>query len=276
MKASITALVENTANRVGLTAEHGLCFHIETDGGDLLFDTGQGRALLPNADELEVDLGRLDRVVLSHGHFDHTGGLVGLLDRIGEREVLAHADALRPKLAVQKGREREIGLPAPVEELERAGARFVGCAGPVEAIPGVTATGPVPRVTDFEPVSPRFRVRSNGTLAQDEILDDQALVVHTSAGPYVVLGCAHAGLINTLLYASELAGTRQLAGVVGGTHLVDADEARLERTVQELGQFDLAQVAPCHCTGFRGQVALWQAFGDRFALTTVGDRLELT
>jgi len=276
VKASLTALVENTANRVGLIAEHGLCFLVEIDGRGLLFDTGQGRALLPNADELEVDLSRLDRVVLSHGHFDHTGGLLALLGRIGEREVVAHADALEPKLAVRKGQEREIGIPTPVEELEQAGARFVECAGPMEVIPGVTATGPVPRVTDFESVSPRFKVRRNGGLAQDEIRDDQALIVHTDAGPYVVLGCAHAGLVNTLLYVSELTGTRQLAGVVGGTHLVDADEARLERTVQELGQFDLAQMAPCHCTGFRGQVALWQAFGDRFALTTAGDRLDLS
>ena len=275
MKATLTVLVENTTKRPRLIAEHGLSLLVEAEGKCLLFDTGQGRTLLPNAEELEVDLSCLDRIVLSHGHFDHTGGLLGLLGHIAGCEVLAHADALEPKYSVRGGQEREIGLPVRLPELNQAGGQFVDVAGPVEVIPGVTATGPVPRVTDFEPVSPRFKARLNGGWTQDELRDDQALVVHTDAGPYVVLGCAHAGLINTLLYASELAGTRQLAGVAGGTHLVDADEARLERTVQELRQFDLAQVAPCHCTGFRGQVALWQAFGDRFAQTTAGDRLEL-
>lgn len=274
MAARITALVENTANRVGLVAEHGLACLVEVGERSVLWDTGQGMALLPNADAMEVDLGAVDAIALSHGHFDHTGGLRDLLARIGGREVWAHPDALQAKYAVRAGEEeRAIGLPQPWAELEAAGARFRPCEGPVAPIPGVTASGPVPRVTDFEPVSARFQVKEHGGFVPDLLLDDQFLLVESENGPTVVLGCAHSGLINTLLYASELAGTRHFAAVAGGTHLVDADEARIARTVAELAQFDIDCLAACHCTGFKGQVALWQAFGTRFRVMTAGEKL---
>ena len=247
---------------------------METKEGTVLFDTGQGQVLIPNAAAMEVDLGRVDRIVLSHGHFDHTGGLRPVLDRIGTREVLAHPEALVSKYSVRKGNVREIGMPESRQILERAGASFCLNEEPTEVIPGITLTGRIPRVTDFEKVSSRFQAGSEGNLQQDMLWDDQALIVETEEGPVVVLGCAHAGLINTLLYAKELIGGRCFAGVIGGTHLVDADPVRLERTVDFLKQFDIGRIAPCHCTGFRGQVALWKAFGERFVLNTAGNRLE--
>jgi len=271
----LVTLVENTANRVGLVGEHGLACLIEVGEESVLWDTGQGNALLPNAEKLEVDLASLAGIALSHGHFDHSGGLQELLTRIGPRTVWAHPAAFVGKFAVRAGEaERDIGMPNPRAELEAAGARVQTFEGPTELVPGVLASGAVPRVTDFEPVSPRFKVRENGSFAPDLLPDDQFLVVESAAGPVVVLGCAHSGLINTLLYAAELARTRHFAAVVGGTHLVDADEVRLERTATELRQFDIDCLAACHCTGFRGQVALWQAFGERFRVVNTGDVLE--
>jgi len=272
LKTTITTLVENTAQGKGLLAEHGLAFLIETRAGTILFDAGQGMVLLPNADVLEVDIDSAERIFLSHGHFDHTGGLRQVLSRIGSREVFAHPHALAPKYSVRRGETRRIGIPETREELEQAGARFCLHEEPVELLPGVTATGPVPRVTDFERVSSRFQTGSAGTLRQDELLDDQSLIVETDEGPVVVLGCAHAGLINTLLHVRELVGESRLAGVIGGTHLVDADEARLQCTVAALGGFDIGRLVPCHCTGFRSQVALWEACGERFVANAVGKR----
>jgi 7,8-dihydropterin-6-yl-methyl-4-(beta-D-ribofuranosyl)aminobenzene 5'-phosphate synthase len=273
MPTTILTLVENTVRRAKLLAEHGLSFLIQTQKETVLFDTGQGKTVLANADSLKVDINTVDRIVLSHGHFDHTGGLRHVLKRIGPRDVLAHPDALLPKYSVLKGEVREIGIPDSRKALEKAGARFVLSTGPVEVAPGVTATGCVPRVTPFEVVGERFQARSNGDWAQDDIWDDQALIVQTSKGPVVVLGCAHAGLINTLLYASELVGGKRFAAVVGGTHLVDADKRRIQLTLEALEQFEIARFAPCHCTGFDGQVALLGGFRDRFALNETGVRI---
>ena len=274
MKAAILTLVENTAQGQGILAEHGLSFLVETGEGTVLFDTGQGQVLIPNAATMEVDLGKVDRIVLSHGHFDHTGGLRPVLDQIGPREVLAHPQALVPKYSVHQGNVREIGMPESQQVLEREGANFCLYEDPVEVIPGITLTGRIPRVTDFEEISSRFRIGTEENLHQDMLWDDQALIVESEEGPVVVLGCAHAGLINTLLYVKERVGGRSFAGVIGGTHLVDAGSVRLERTVDALKQFDIGRIAPYHCTGFRGQVALWESFGERFVLNRAGDRLE--
>lgn len=273
MKATILTLVENTAQGKGILAEHGASFLVETREGTVLFDTGQGQVLIPNAAVMEVDLERVDRIVLSHGHFDHTGGLRQVLNRIGPREVLAHPEALVPKYSVHEGNVRAIGMPESRQILEQEGASFCLNEDPVEVIPGITLTGRIPRVTDFEQVSSRFRTGPEENLQQDMLWDDQALIVETEEGPVVVLGCTHAGLINTLLYAEELIGGSCFAGVIGGTHLVDADPVRLERTVDALRPFDIGRIAPCHCTGFRGQVALWQSLGERFVLNRAGDRL---
>lgn len=270
---TILVLVENTVRRTDLIAEHGLSFLIQNRDGTVLFDTGQGAALLPNAERLKLDLSSVDRIVLSHGHHDHTGGLKAVLEHIGPREVLAHPDALQPKLAATRDEVRTIGMPDRAS-LERAGARFDLSDAPREVVPGVTATGTVPRNTDFEVVPDRFQRFDGDRRVHDEIWDDQALVVETGEGPVVVLGCAHAGLINTLDYVSELTGERRFAAVVGGTHLVEADEAAVRNTMEALQGFSIGRLAPCHCTGFAGQATMWQHFGESFAVTGTGDRLE--
>lgn len=270
MATTIRTLVENTALKAGVIGEHGLAFLIETEHGAVLFDTGQGHALLHNAKKMDVNLRAVKRIVLSHGHFDHTGGLHKVLEKIGMREVFAHPDALCPKYAVRDSDVRDIGLPISRAILEMAGARFCLHEGPKDILPGITATGYIPRTTDFETIHPRFQTGSRDHLTPDEIRDDQALIVETSAGIAVVLGCAHAGLINTLLYAEKLTGSRKFTCVIGGTHLVDADERYIQHTVDALSQFDIGMMAPCHCTGFHGQVALLKAFGDRFVLNTAG------
>jgi 7,8-dihydropterin-6-yl-methyl-4-(beta-D-ribofuranosyl)aminobenzene 5'-phosphate synthase len=273
VNVSITALVENTAQGEGILAEHGLSFLIETPAARVLFDTGQGMALLPNVEKLNADLSSTDAIVLSHGHFDHTGGLMRALEKTGSVPVVAHPDALGKKLSVRKGRRRSIGIPFGREALEAAGADLRLDEGPQEVAEGVTATGAVPRVTDFERVAEVFQVPDAEGLRHDTIPDDQSLVVDTPEGPALVLGCAHAGLINTLIHAADLAGTKRFAAVIGGTHLVDADEARLDRTASELSGFEIGRLGACHCTGFRGQVALYQALGERFLHVRAGDRL---
>jgi len=276
MVLRIRTLVEDTVEKPDLVGEHGLSLLIATPDGDILFDTGQGAALVRNAVRMGVDWKRITSIVLSHGHYDHTGGLAGVLAETGARPVFAHPSAFVPKYSKKTGELRSVGMPACRETLEGAGMQLRTCTAPVEVAPGVLATGPIPRVTGFEQVPPHFLTASakKSDLVHDLLEDDQALILGSRSAPVVVLGCAHAGIVNTLLYAAQLAGTNRFSLVIGGTHLIDADEMRLQRTLEALRQFEIMKIAPCHCTGLRGQFALWQNLGAAFQANHTGDRFE--
>jgi 7,8-dihydropterin-6-yl-methyl-4-(beta-D-ribofuranosyl)aminobenzene 5'-phosphate synthase len=277
MHIRIVTLVENTVQKLGLIAEHGLSLLISTPGGNLLFDTGQGQTLVPNAKQLGIDLKSISTIVLSHGHSDHTGGLAPLLEEIGPRLVFVHPSAFSHKFSNRNGQLRPIGVPWSKEALEHGGMKLHSCLGPVEVMPGVLATGPIPRVTDFEQIPPHLLADSpNGLgLVHDSLEDDQAVILdeHGTA-PVVVLGCSHSGIVNTLLYAAKLTGSRRFSLVIGGTHLMDANKTVLEKTLDSLRQFEIMRIAPCHCTGLRGQWALSESFGDTFLTNSTGDRIE--
>ena len=276
MVLRIRTLVEDTVEKPDLIGEHGLSFWISTPDGDILFDTGQGAALVRNAVRIGIDWKRITSIVLSHGHYDHTGGLASVLAETGAKPVFAHPSAFAPKYSRKTGELRSIRMPASRETLESAGMQLRACTAPVEVAPGVLATGPIPRVTGFEQVPPHFLTlpAEKSDLVPDLLEDDQALILGPRSAPVVVLGCAHAGIVNTLLYAAELAGTNRFSLVIGGTHLIDADEMRLQRTLEALRQFEIMKIAPCHCTGLRGQFALWEQFGAVFQPNHTGDRIE--
>jgi 7,8-dihydropterin-6-yl-methyl-4-(beta-D-ribofuranosyl)aminobenzene 5'-phosphate synthase len=276
MVLKIRTLVEDTVEKPDLIREHGLSLLISTPDGDILFDTGQSAALPWNAVRMGVDWKRVTSIVLSHGHYDHTGGLAGVLAETGARPVFAHPSAFAPKYSKKTGKLRSIGVPANLDTLQGAGMQLRTCPAPVEVAPGVLTTGPIPRVTGFEQVPPHFLTlpAEKSDLVPDLLEDDQALILGFRSAPVVVLGCAHAGIVNTLLYAAELAGTNRFSLVIGGTHLIDADEMRLQRTLEALRGFEIMKIAPCHCTGLRGQFALWENFGSAFQANHTGDRIE--
>lgn len=146
-RLEITVLVENQPAGRGLLGEHGIAFHVQADGWALLFDTGQGLTLTHNAAALELDLARPEAIVLSHGHYDHTGGLSAVLERCGAVDVYLHPEALKPKF----NREGKV-IGAPLEALTALGqARAVRTTDkPTEILPGVFVTGPIPRRNAFE------------------------------------------------------------------------------------------------------------------------------
>ncbi|MGB9879957.1 MAG: MBL fold metallo-hydrolase, partial [Anaerolineae bacterium] len=182
-RVTITTLVENTAGRQRNTVgEWGLAILIDTPDNSILWDTGQGNALLPNAQALQIDLQRIDKVVLSHGHYDHTGGLYSLLKEIGPREVYAGEGLF----ALHHLKENEgfsfIGVPFSQRELEEVGAYFHFSSAPVQLAAGIWLTGKIPRQNSFEPPEPQFFVETQEGMQPDELVDDRAIFLETSEG----------------------------------------------------------------------------------------------
>ena len=279
MECRITVLCENTVPRPNLIGEHGFSAYIETPGHHFLFDTGQGFALVPNSIQLKKDLRKVDRLVLSHGHFDHTGGLLAFLGAHGPCDITAHPDVLSDRywtVPTDNGPHTlSVGMPWTESCLTTRGARFQWTTEFSELAPNVFITGEVPRHTGFEPGDPNFATRRNNEWGPDLFLDDYSLVVKTSKGLVVVLGCAHAGLINILDHAVEKTGEERIHAVLGGTHLGYSPETQLAETIRRLMHYKIERLAVSHCTG-QGPVArIAAAIPDGFAFGHVGFVLEV-
>ena len=278
MGLRITTLSENTAGIGNFLAEWGLSILVESDEANVLLDTGQGISASYNADILDIDLSRIDKIVLSHGHYDHTGGLRQILHKVRrEVEIIAHPDMWAVKYARHQGRQnRYIGIPFQRQELESLGANFNLTTKPTKITDNIMTTGEIPMVTEFEEIEPnRFSVKEDSGWQPDKLLDDQALIINTEPGLIVILGCAHRGIINTLYYAQQLTGVKQIHTVLGGSHLIEATEERIWLTIAALRELDVQRLGLCHCTGLPATAIIAQEFGDKFSFNNAGTRINL-
>jgi 7,8-dihydropterin-6-yl-methyl-4-(beta-D-ribofuranosyl)aminobenzene 5'-phosphate synthase len=272
MGINITTLAENTAN-FGYLGEWGLSIFLEVDGVNILFDTGLGVSAAYNARLLGVDLKSVEKIVLSHGHSDHTGGLRDILREKGAVDIIAHPDIWEDKYYSFGEINHFIGIPFRREELESLGARFNLTREPAWITDRVCTTGEIPMVTDYEEIDPGLAVRKDNHLIPDQLADDLALAIKTEAGLIVILGCGHRGLINTLKHARNLTGEKRIKVVIGGIHLFLASEERLIRTSADLREMGIERLGVSHCTGFKASSWLAQEFGDIFFLNNAGTRL---
>jgi 7,8-dihydropterin-6-yl-methyl-4-(beta-D-ribofuranosyl)aminobenzene 5'-phosphate synthase len=264
----LTVLVENQPLGRGLLGEHGLAFHLRADGHDVLFDTGQGLTLTHNADRLGVDLGALDAIVLSHGHYDHIGGLPSVLERCGAVDIYLHPQAVQPKF---NRYGKDIGAPSPALSALGKAKTLHMVEKPTEILPGLFASGSIPRRNAFEDTGGPFYCDTHKQ-HEDLLPDDQALYVLLPEGVVVILGCCHAGVVNTLEYISELTGGLPIHAVIGGTHLLRASQERLSHTAGLLETLDVKILAPNHCTGLNAQCYLRTRFPERFVEAPAGKR----
>ncbi|MDD5171246.1 MAG: MBL fold metallo-hydrolase, partial [Syntrophales bacterium] len=235
MKIKATIVSENSVYYLpGAVAEHGLAIFMETDRGNYLLDTGQGRAIVNNALVLGLDLGTIKGIIMSHHHWDHTGGLGPVLDLKGAVDVYAHSDLFKESYSVTGNTARYIGVPYSRTLLEAKGATFKFSTEFRQIEEGLWLTGEVPRRTDYELGDNKQMVKSGEGYVRDDLRDDQSVVVETGQGLFVILGCCHSGIINTLSYIVEKMGQRHIHAVIGGTHLGPVSDEQREKSIGAL------------------------------------------
>jgi 7,8-dihydropterin-6-yl-methyl-4-(beta-D-ribofuranosyl)aminobenzene 5'-phosphate synthase len=269
-----------------LRAEHGFAALVTVTRGNrehrVLFDTGiTPDGLVENMRRLELSPHDIEAIVLSHGHFDHVGGMQGLVRELGAANmpVVIHPEAWTRRRLALPGREPvEIAAPSR-RALESAGFAIVERSQPSFLLDGaLLVTGEVDRTTPFEQgLAPTHQAYRDSTWRPDSlVLDDQALVADIRGRGLVVLtGCGHAGIVNTLLYVKRLTGRKHLHAVIGGFHLNGPRfEPLIGPTCDAFAELAPDYLVPAHCTGWKATHALAARFPDAFLQNSVGTRFD--
>ncbi len=272
----LTVICDNHAKNE-LLSEHGLSFYILADGLTILFDTGSGETLLPNAMKLGIDLAKCSHLVLSHGHYDHSGGVAQVLAKNTYCSVIAHPFILSDRYRRHAARPvKRIGMPvnerAVLQQLDPVRLHCSPVASCISDYIGIT--GFIPRTHVFEDTGGPFYLDETGQFA-DLIPDDQALWINTPQGLVIILGCCHSGVSNTVEYIRQLNDGASVAGIIGGLHLLHASAERLEQTIIYLKKLKPQFIYAGYCTGDDVIVKLRQnlrdtAVGQFFAGMQIG------
>jgi 7,8-dihydropterin-6-yl-methyl-4-(beta-D-ribofuranosyl)aminobenzene 5'-phosphate synthase len=280
-KTKITIVCENRAGAIaGLVGEHGFCALVEKNNEKLLLDTGQGLGLISNAAALNISLDDIKKIVISHGHFDHTGGLAKLPRQRETMDIYAHPHIFNPKYVRRDGDNTSddigetefIGLGLNQKKIENdLNARFKFNTRFVEISKGIFFSGEIPRNTDFELSDTRLLTRQGDDFLQDPLLDDSALLIETGSGPVILSGCSHSGIVNIMDHFSRKTGHTKFHAVIGGTHLGFLNsEVQLEKTMDAFQAYDLKLIAVSHCTGNQAAAQCYFRFRDKFSFADAG------
>lgn len=234
--------------------EPAACFYIEDGGRKILFDTGYSDVLIRNAELMGIDLKEVDCIAISHGHNDHTRGLQFLNDYMDltKVEVISHPTCFFPKYLDGAS----IGATFSPEKMAEI-SNFQPCRGFKAITDKLFFLGAIPRMNDFENQKPIGMVEMYGTMEEDFILDDTALVYKGEKGIFVITGCSHSGICHIVDYAKFVTGEDRVLGVLGGFHLFEDDE-QLEKTITYLESCKIDKLYPCHCVSLLAKAKMME------------------
>lgn len=284
-RLKITVIAEDSvAYESPYLGQHGISFLITGQRDDVernvLVDVAQNPdALLENMAKMGIAASCIDTVVLTHCHYDHTQGLGKILKEIGKKDlpVIAHLDIFRLNF-ITDPYLRHVGVMSgdKEEEIESAGGTLFLIRDSLELMPGLSTTGEVERVTDFEEVGIALYTVEGGEIQSDPMSDDISLVANVRGkGLVIITGCSHAGIVNITRQALKQTGTDKVHGIMGGFHLIEAPVDRIKKTAQALSEFNPDWVYAGHCTGFKAQVELYSRLKERFSPLHTGMIVEV-
>ena len=268
----ITALMDDQGGEhKALIAEHGLSFYVEYDDKRILFDCGASDAPLYNAHKLGIELSYLDAVVLSHSHYDHSAGYRDLIEEgLGSRVLYTGSHFFEPKYGKEGIRYSYLSAGFDEAFLREYEIDYRPVSGTKEIFPGVTLITDFPRKYAFETIPERFVRKTKDGFVQDDFPDEVCLALDTDKGVVVLLGCSHPGVLNILTHVQEELG-KPIVAVFGGTHLMEADEERISRTMEILKSLGVGTIGFSHCSGKLAECAIHEDPGMSGCHLAAGD-----
>ncbi|MHB8124984.1 MAG: MBL fold metallo-hydrolase [Desulfitobacteriaceae bacterium] len=271
-------LVENRARRRGILAEHGLSMLIEYDDFKVLFDVGQTDVFSLNAKTDGIDLATVDALVISHGHYDHAGGVPEFCRLNNKASIYIHPDAFCERYIAQHGKPVGgcIGMPWSCENKDSFMHRMTFVKQPVKIHNNITLSGQVSRDYGLKKISTGLiKKNANGDYEKDAVLDEQFLIITGREGIYLFVGCSHPGILNCLAYAKQLFSCSKISGLIGGLHLEKYSNRQLQDLVSALKLAGVEKIVPLHCTKIQASYLLESSFGENCLLLNSGDELVL-
>lgn len=246
---TLTIVLDNIAGP-NLQCEHGYSLHIQTPTESFLLDCGQSPMFAENAKTLRLDLEQLKGLIISHGHYDHTGGINELMQIKNSLHFYMHPDGIQKRYSLDGEPPRSVHIRSQQKNtlLQQPAGKIHNIENNTEISPNLWLTGEVPRNTSFEDTGGSFFLDKKG-LIPDPLNDDLSVWMKTKKGLVICLGCCHSGIINTINYITKVSGETNIDTIIGGMHLVNASEERLEKTVQSLNTYSIRQIVACHCSG---------------------------
>ena len=275
----LTILVDNYVSSQKLKAEHGLSILIEDGNEKILFDCGQSDLVLSNAKVLGIDLNGITKIVLSHGHYDHTGGLLPLLKYLNrEIDIYAHPLVFEEKFSKYKdfngfSTNRYIGIGERAQTYEKKGARFLLGKEPIQISDNICFSGQINKDSKEEPED-LFFIKKNNNFINDPMHDDISIFINLPELLIVVTGCAHSGILNILNRLKDLKLNDKNLAIIGGLHLSKKDNAYIDNIISEFEKHNIKLLLPAHCTGINAFVALKNSFDSKCVFGSVGKVLE--
>lgn len=273
----IHILTDNQTRKCPFLAEHGLSLFINHERGDILFDTGRSDVFLRNAAAMNLDIGTAAHIVLSHGHYDHCGGLVHFPAGNPHPPIYVHESAFARKYSYKAdiATFSDIGIPWTQKEYDRHKKHLVFTNKHLQIADSVHLLGEIPSTVEFEGVPTGFYLKERSKNFPDMMRDEQMLVLESEGGLVVVLGCSHPGVISCLHYVRKLFPGQKIDTVIGGMHLGDATPLRQSMTIAHLADLDVRKIIPLHCTGILAMCEMKRLLGERVHLLCAGDSFEV-